>query len=342
MESNNSPQEIWQAITSAKNPILTIDSRFDFDAFGSALALKQVAKRLGLNLRLTYTDVIPERALEFIDVSEIEQELEPSKIDFTGHDLLITIDSQDYIRASKRGEFIPPEGIKKLKIDHHSEQIYNADWNYLRPASSSCRLLWEIFKANNVAIDATIAELLAIGLLTDSGFLQYESVDSEDFRMMADLIDAGLNSSALYWKFTSNVPLDNLKFTELIYEHMKVDFDNKWAYSYYMHDDVKNAGINKEMVFSNGADLLKRLKGIDFSFIVKQSDSNPKDYSASFRSRIPEVDVSVFAKALVNGGGHKMAAAGTITGVADIHEAIQKTIEVINANRAAAYEKSSN
>jgi nanoRNase/pAp phosphatase (c-di-AMP/oligoRNAs hydrolase) len=334
---NNTPQEIWQAIISAKNPILTIDSRFDFDAFGSALALREAMQRLGLKLRLTYTDVIPERALEFISIDGIEQELEPSKIDFSQHDLLITIDSQDYIRTSKRGEFTPPENITKVKIDHHGEQIYNADFHYLRPASSSCRLMWEIFKANGVVIDQKIAELLAVGLLTDSGFLQYESVDSEDFRMMADLIDSGLDSAGLYWKFTSNVSVDNLKFIQLIYSNMVIDFENKWAYSFYMHDDIKNAGINKEMVFSNGADLLKRLKGVDFTFVVKQSDSNPKDYNASFRSRLPEVDVSIFAKGFEGGGGHKMAASGTVTGVADIQEAIKKTIEVINANREAAY-----
>lgn len=332
---NNTPQEIWQTIVSSKNPILLIDSRFDFDAFGSALALKEAMNKLNLKLRLTYTDVIPARAFDFLDVSEIEQELEPSKLDFSPHDLLITIDSMDYPRTSKRGEFTPPEDIKKVKIDHHGEQIYNGDLNYLRAASSSCRLMFEIFNANQVEIDAKMAELLATGLLTDSGFLQYESVDSDDYRMMADLIDTGFDSTALYWKFSSNVSLDNLKFIHLVYSNMQVDFENKWAYSFYLHDDVKNAGINKENVFSNGADLLKRLKGVDFTFIVKQSDSNPKDFNASFRSRLPEIDVSVFAKAL-DGGGHKMAASGTVTDVTDIQEAIQRVIEVVKENREKA------
>lgn len=334
---NNTPQEIWQAIISANSPILTIDSRFDFDAFGSALALREVLKRQGKNIRLTYTDVVPERAFGFINVDGVEQELEPSKIDFAPHDLLITIDSQDFHRASKKGEFVPPEGIKKVKIDHHGEQIYSGDLNYLRPASSACRLLYEILKANNVPIDSTVGYFLALGLILDSGFLQQDSVDSGDYRMMADLMDAGVKTSELFWKLGFNTPLDNVKFIQLIYKNMVVDFQNKWVYSFYTIADIHDANINKENVFTAGGDVLKRIKGIDFAFVVKQSDSNPKDFNASFRSRLPFIDVSIFAKALGNGGGHKQAASGTVTDVADIHEAIQKVIEVIREKRDEAY-----
>lgn len=334
---NNTPQEIWQAIVSAENPILTIDSRFDFDAFGSALALREVLKSQGKSIRLTYTDVVPDRAFDFMNAEGVEQDLEPSDIDFSGHDLLITIDSADYPRVSRKGEFTPPEDIKKVKIDHHGEPVYNGDLNYLRNASSACRLMWEIFKANDIKLNADSAYFLAIGLLTDSGFLQYESVDSEDYRMMADLMDSGVDTASLFWKFSFNTPLDNIRFIQLVYSHLEVDYENKWAYSFYMNEEVLEMGINKDNVYSKGADIIKRIKGIDFAFVVKQNDLNPKDYNASFRSRLPGVDVSVFAKAL-GGGGHKMAASGSVTDVADIKDAIEKVIEVIKSNRDLAYE----
>lgn len=304
----NTPQEIWQAMLASKNPVLCIDSRFDYDAFGSSIALREVLKEHGVNLRLTYADKAPDYSKEYIDIVDIEEEVEPSEVDFSKHDLFITLDSANYEHVSKTREFSKPAGIKTLKIDHHSSSEPEADLNYIRVASSTCRLIWEIFNENDISISSEIAYLLAIGHLTDTGFLKYEGVNSDDYRMIAGLMDIGVDMYSLRWKMDFNNTLDNAKFVQLIYKNLVIDNEKKVAYSHYTLQDIQDHKINMNDVYLKGADLIKTFKGIDFAFVVKENSSQTGIYDVSFRSRLPEVSVLEFAEKF-DGGGHRMAAA---------------------------------
>lgn len=331
----NIKQQIWQKILESKSPILCIDSRFDYDAFGSALALKNILqKNHGIGLRLTYTDWVPQYAVDLglLEFESVEQNLEPKKIDFSKHDLFITTDSATYVHISKSGEFAKPENIFTIKVDHHTESEGGADLEYLKEASSACRLWWEILTENGEEIDKDTAYFLALGILTDSGFLQYSSVDSEDYRIIADAVDKGVDIPKISWTFSYNQKLDELKFAGLIYDNLVVDYDKKYAYSSYDFNQLSERGIDTSKTGLKAVDLIKRLRGIDFAFVVKKDDPTQKRFDVSFRSHLLDYDVSKFAIAL-GGGGHKMAASGFME-AENLEEAISNVKKFLEDQKA--------
>lgn len=79
---NNTPQEIYNFITTLKNPVQFIDSRLDADALCSAIVLYHVFKsHFGVDLTLCYEKTISKRYIDqlegFIEIPPILENIDP-------------------------------------------------------------------------------------------------------------------------------------------------------------------------------------------------------------------------------------------------------------------------
>ena len=82
-----------------------------------------------------------------------------------------------------------------MVIDHH-ETAPDLDFPFvslIEPLSSCSALLYKIFQAQNITINATCAEHLMYGIMSDTLGLTSPSTSAEDYRICAGLIDAGAN-----------------------------------------------------------------------------------------------------------------------------------------------------
>jgi len=309
---NNTPKEIWEEIKKSKLPVCCIDSRFDFDAVGAALAMKEVMKNeLDIDLRLTWHGKFPDIARELIDCSQIEEGIDISDIDLTEHDLLIALDSGEEEHISIKDGFVIPGGITKINIDHHASNPFFGDLNLVDGnIISTCSLLHGFFEELGIEISTKMYRLLLLGILEDSGRFNYDLTSSEDFRIAAFAIDKGVDLFKIIWALTFNEPEASMRYKGLVYKNLVVDKAEKYAYSSHTINELKDLDLlGKEQSFPHGSDLIKTLKDMDFVFILKEDVRNKGMYECSFRNHDPEVDVSAFAKAL-GGGGHKTAASG--------------------------------
>jgi c-di-AMP phosphodiesterase-like protein len=74
-------------------------------------------------------------------------------------------------------------------------------------------------------------------------------------------------------------------------------------------------------VFVRHSDLIKYIEGVDFTFVIAETDSDPKYYELSFRSKTPDFNVCEIAE-LFGGGGHKTGAGAKLYNASSIEEAL--------------------
>lgn len=329
MSQNNTPQEIMDVLRSSLKPILCIDSRKDLDAFGSSYALWWFYKDLGIDLKLIWSQNDFGDFGKFIDPSIVEVGINPNEYDYSNYDLLICIDSASQKHVSRYGDFVLPVGLEVVNIDHHSSNELFGTKNYVQGNyMSACTVLYEIFKSTGVSISKDMYYHLAIGVLSDSSFFKFASVSGMDYEILAETMNAGVDMfSKFVWEFTSNESIDAAMLKKYVYNNLVLDLEKKYAYSYVTRDELRAGKINYLNLRLNPVQLYRGVEGMDFVFFIHPDLSRSDLYHVSFRSRMPDYDVSILAKK-IGGGGHTQAAAGEIEAV-DINDAISIVKKVI-------------
>ncbi|OGC76750.1 hypothetical protein A2619_02420 [candidate division WWE3 bacterium RIFOXYD1_FULL_39_9] len=327
---NNSPKEIYEILKNSKRPICCMDSRFDFDALCSPLALREALKKeFDTDLTITNIDSLSRRTREvtqgIFDISPVHENTPPETIDFSEHDLLIVIDSGQLSHISTDDNFQLKSDIKILNIDHHESNPYYGHYNYVKIYGAACTVLYELLKEMGIKVDFEMAKYLLLGIITDNGFFQYNSTGAIDLRTSAELMDMGVNMYDYVWRLTFNEDFEDMKLMGLVYSNLKIDHKNRTAYSTLLLKDINDRGIKlKETVYAT-ADLIKKLKDVNYVFTVEEVSEGEDLFNISLRSHYKQIDVSKIAVAL-GGGGHKMASGVNIP-AKTAEEAIAKIIE---------------
>lgn len=244
------------------------------------------------------------------------------------------LDCGEPAHLSSDDNFAIPPTINSINIDHHndSNQLL-AKLNYVYSAPSACSLLYTIFKKLKIKLTKKEIELLLLGILEDSGLLQFDKISYLDLEMIADLLK---QSNNILFDFTHrlsyNEPVDEIKVKKMTFENYHLDIKNKLAYSYGLISDYKKHDIPDGFKISySPADYLRRTEGINLAFFIKEKSKS--NYSISLRSRLPNYDVSKIA-AKFNGGGHIMSSGCVIENVKTIEEAIAMlTKEIVKYNK---------
>ena len=169
--------------------------------------------------------------------------------------------------------------------------------------------------------------MLLLGILSDTGFLRW-AVRPELFEKVSRLMRE-VNYQDLWNTMLYNVPEGNKRFQGLVLKNVVYNARGRFVYSKITLAEMEQLGIPKTEA-GGGSDLLKDVRGYDFSFTITEKELGR--VMISFRSQ-KGVDVSVFARALGNGGGHK-AAAGVLLADVSVDEAEKLVLEAIkNSSR---------
>lgn len=312
MPENNTFEEIYSVLQNSKNVIISVDSRPDFDAFGSALSMAAVLEEMDKNVRVIFNNNFPDNFREFFDLSNVELDVDPNSVEFNKYDLWICQDSGTLEHVSANNDFAPPESLGILNIDHHGSNNYYGKFNYIDPtASSTCQILYKMFKQLKIPLSDKVKNYLMLGIITDSMYFLAGYTTAETLEAAAELMREGVDMTNLAWTLTSNFELDEYKFRKLIYSNFKLVPEYKYGYSTLTNEELTKEGIDLNKVYSKSSDLIKTLIGTNFVYVISEDENKSGTYNISFRSHLPNFDVSVFAEDY-GGGGHKVAAGGTI------------------------------
>lgn len=276
----------------------------DGDALGCVSAFLLMADRLGIECQayIPGTSTIPD---EYLFLPKLDGILRGTPPDVDAGTTVYMLDCASLMRSN--GHQIP-EGAVRVNIDHHQDNPGYGEFNLIDPAAASTTaILYEVFKAGTLAVDAQIATALYVGLVTDTGRFQYSNTNPIAHRMAAELQEAGLDVSAVYREVYENTPLPKLMLLQRALCHMEIRLGGALVLSWLGPDDFTQTGAH-EGHGEGIIDTLRRIQGVRVAALIKERRSPERtDCKVSLRSTDGRVNVAALAKKQ-GGGGHIRAA----------------------------------
>lgn len=281
-------------IIQAENP--------DGDSLGAALALEEALSEKEVSL---YCPVDIPKYLRYLEGwSRVDIEF-PYKAD-----AFIIVDTASSTLISK---LLDDAAIRNclyaapvLVIDHH-ETAPDLDFEHeeiIEPVSSCCLLLCRIFKSQKTTISPLCAENLLYGIESDTLGLTSQSTTSEDYRVAADLIDAGAKVADMeerrrdYMKKSARI----LDYKADLIKRVEYHLDGKLATVLIPFEDIQKYSdeYNPNVLI---LEELRLVEGVEVAVAIKTYPDGK--LTGKIRSSKPIADQLA---GFFGGGGHPYAA----------------------------------
>ncbi len=327
--------ESLRAILSAKseqNITLLAHMNPDGDALGSTLAWRRVLTAMGHNVVVIAPNRYPSYLSSLPDIDSVliyrNDELGVCSKIIESADIIFCLDFNTLSRLEGLGEEVMLNlSAKRVLIDHHLSPDENFDITFSYPdESSTCFVLYSVIEAllGVESIDKTSAELLYIGMMTDTGNFSFANLSPALYRAVANLAEAGINIPEINNMVFNSYTLARARlFGYAINRKMKTLLNGTVAHMSLTEEEMRRFHFQQgdSEGFVNFPLTVKKMK-VSALFIEQR-----KFIRVSFRSR-GAVDVNLFARKYFDGGGHKNAAGGkSLMTMEQTIEHFEKSIE---------------
>ncbi|SCY88559.1 DHH family phosphoesterase [Flavobacterium caeni] len=288
----------------------------DGDAMGSTLALYHFLRKGGHTPVVIAPNEFPE-FLAWLPDSETVLVYEKDKENVARilqeQELIFTLDFNALHRTGEMEHVLAKLTAPFVMIDHHERPDGYAQLTYSDTAfGSTCEMVYNVIVGLGKRdwIDKTIATCIYTGILTDSGSFKFPKTTGTTHRIVAELIDLGVDNSEIPALLYDNGSFDSLQLLGRALQNMKVFPEFGISYTTLSQAELDAHHYAKgdtEGIVNYGLSI----KGITFTAIfIEHTDE--KIIKISFRSQ-GAFDVNQFARDHFNGGGHINAAGGKST-----------------------------
>ena len=241
--------------------------------------------------------------------------------------LLIVLDCPNIIRVDGVNYELYKEIIK---IDHHPLEDIMGKIEWIdEKATSTSELIALLLLKGKFEIDATIAENLYIGVVSDSDRFLYNSTSAQTFETMSLLLKVpNMDITRAYANLYIR-PLNEVRFQSYIAEHLKVS-DNGFAYLKIDKKMIKKFEVDANTA-SNLVNNFNNIKEI-ICWALISYDEKLDLYRVNIRSRGPKINE---VASLYNGGGHAMASGARIKDMKEVDKllkALDEACKIYNGN----------
>jgi phosphoesterase RecJ-like protein len=225
-------------------------------------------------------------------------------------ELVFTLDFNALHRTGEMEHALAKLKAPFIMIDHHQKPDDYATFTYSDTSfGSTCEMIYNfiLFLGKKEAIDKTIGTCIYTGILTDSGSFRFPKTTGTTHRIIAELIDLGVENTEIPNLLFDNSSFGRLQLLGRALQNMKVLPDHQTAYTTLTQNELNSFDYVKgdtEGIVNYGLSI----KGIVFTAIFIEN-KDEKIIKISFRSQ-GDFDVNQFARDHFNGGGHRNAAGG--------------------------------
>jgi len=225
-------------------------------------------------------------------------------------ELIFTLDFNAFHRTGEMEHTLAKLNVPFIMIDHHQKPDDYATYTYSDTSyGSTCEMVYNFISFLNKKedLDKTIATCIYTGILTDSGSFRFPGTTGNTHRIIAELIDLGVENTQIPVLLFDNSSYSRLQLLGRALQNMKVFEDHKTSYTSLTQDELDSFDYVKgdtEGIVNYGLSI----KGIVFTAIFIEN-KDEKIIKISFRSQ-GGFDVNQFARDHFNGGGHSNAAGG--------------------------------
>ena len=325
-------QALKDFLAASRKIVIVTHANPDADALGSALGLFHFLKKAGHEV----SPIVPNSYPEFLDwmpgnqeVINFEKKTEQSSDLIANSDLLFCLDFSGLNRIKAMSNAVSDTPAKIVLVDHHLNPEIKPDFNFWNDtAVATAELVFDLISelSVKVSINKEIAECLYAGIMTDTGSFRHPSTSSKVHRIVADLIDLGVDVNKISRFIYDTNSLNRLKFLGYsLAEKLQVCEQYQLAYFVIAGSDLRKFDL-KQGDTEGLVNYALSIKGIVIAAVIIERSG---EIRLSFRS-VGDYSVNTFAEAYFQGGGHKNAAGGNSE--KSLKETEKMFIELIKQN----------
>lgn len=214
-----------------------------------------------------------------------------------------------------------------LAIDHHPSNEGFGVNNCVDAGRGACgELIYDILFELG-AVDVAIAKPLYVAISTDTGCFQYSNTTAQTHRIVAHLMETGIDAFALNKRHFRTKTWPRLQVERLLVERMHRYDGGTIAVAPVPLTLLEEAGATEEDMEDIAA-LLGQIEGVETSVTIREQKDGRCKLSVRTNGGLNATQIC----ALLGGGGHAAAAGCSISGtVEEAEKAIMKVIRQVQA-----------
>lgn len=304
--------DLRERIEAATDIVIVSHDRPDGDAIGSSLALGLILEKLGKAVTIANRDPVPE-SLAFLPGSgKIRRLTEAGR-----SGLLVVLDSAGKDRiASDFWELVAGIPVT-INLDHHVSNTRFGDLVHVdAEAPATGQLVYELAHHAGWPLDADIGENLLAAISTDTGSFRYPSTTSRTMRIVAEILELGVDVGRVNQQLYESYPLRRVEALQRLLGGMRLEFGGRCA-------SVKlPLSLTRELDLRTGdtEGVIDVIRAIDTVRVAVFFEELPDGkIRVSSRAKDPRHSVGAICAGF-GGGGHTLAAGARLAGPLDSAE----------------------
>lgn len=307
-------KKLEESISESDSILLVCHVNPDGDAVGSMLALYHYLTSKGRSVAMLSPNYLQEFLLWMQGAEQINVFLRNRKKArriIEAATLIIFLDFNQRSRMGEAERFLIMSGAKKILIDHHVDPQDFADIIISEPSFCSTaelvhRLVTDINGGSFSSPEYN--EAVYVGIITDTGNFEHGTYTGDTMRIIAGLLDSGVEKGRIFDKVYNNFSLDRMRLQGLaLHSRLTLVEGFPVAYIWLTKKDLEEFGYSKGDT-EGFVNMPLSVRGIKVSALLVEKDGFIK---VSLRSK-GLFSVNDFAVRYFNGGGHVNAAGGEL------------------------------
>jgi phosphoesterase RecJ-like protein len=272
--------------------------RPDGDCIGSQVALCRVLLSQGIDAVCMNPDPVPRRIKFLLGDTPFHKR---DDLALAGR-LAVFTDCADHARAGDKVKALYPAPL--ACFDHHVSNVGFAKRNFVDTASAAtAEVLAGLFFDAGLPVDATSAQALYTGIMTDTGQFRFPSTSHRVFRLCAELVACGANPAQAGMELFERESSGKLKLLQNYISSLKLECGGRVCVG------VLRQGIFEEVDATvedteGLVDYARSIEGVEVGVLIEE---RPGTIKASLRAKNSTYRIDTVA-AQFNGGGHASAA----------------------------------
>jgi bifunctional oligoribonuclease and PAP phosphatase NrnA len=309
-------QKLNTALSQSSKILITTHKSPDGDAIGSSVAWYHFLKVQGKEVLIFLPDEPADFLCPFLqNVDFMIYEKEEAKVDLmlSDFDLVFCLDYNAPSRVGKQMEaLLDKVKCEKVMIDHHQNPVEFCEIVISRPEiCSTCQLIYECIDEMDGLefLTKSCCEAIYLGMLTDTGSFRYPSVTAKTHRILAHLLEMGVEHFKIHEAIFDVNTLDKIQLRAYAIAN-KFEKIPGFPIGLISMSSEELQRFNYQKGDTEGlVNVILSIEGISIALFLMEAQDGIK---MSFRSK-GTYFVNDFAEKNFSGGGHKYAAGGFST-----------------------------
>ncbi len=298
--------QIRHTLDAAERILVSSHVRPDGDAYGCAIAMALHLKAHGKDVSVWNEEGMTDK-FRYLPESGLVTAPPEGMHDF---DVFVALDTSTKERLGRVLKSAGQVGTW-INMDHHVSNHRYGDLNYIdATAPATGQILYDYFTSVGAVITPAMAANLYAAISTDTGSFQYDKTTPHTFRLVAHLVEIGVDVPALSKAMYDSYPRRRLELLKALLNAVRFDCGDRVASFSLSLEKSNELGVLPE----DNEGLIDHLRAVEGVQVAVFFEELPEGkVRVSMRSKDLRFDACKIC-ALFGGGGHPLAAGARLSG----------------------------